>query len=382
MEKTYKNLKIIEFLIAVFTVLSPVWYNIVFLVNSGTGFPVIPIYPPIGFIPGMILFTGVRTMSLGLSVNFLFIFLPLILPFVSNKSANGSMLRFLLGSNLVFNLAFLIGVSGWNQETYALVLNLICYLSIILYIIYHSKSNNKDRTLEYQNQSNEEIKKKKLTPGKIAERVLLVVLIAIFLIKPNIDIRIERNNSEELRKTFFGDRSDEIERIGDINLDYVSNIGLKDDIINRGYVRTEVSESEDNGIKPGRYIFIDDGNSFNYLYVYDSKKADKYKERYGYAPLILVELFEGDWVHMESGELIKFSNEIIDKQMELGIFEVGRDLEPGTYKLIPLIEGGGGYYCIYASDTLNVLTEENISNESNIKLEEGQILTISNIIIS
>lgn len=369
-----KNIRYVELAIALFTLFEPIWFLFSKSVNMSFRYPILPIYTPMGFILSSFFYMGTRFGILSKIVCFILILMPLVLPFVKNAKRNYIMLWTVLILNCVIDIFMLFNQFAWNQKTYSLLFNFIVFLILGIYTYKYRKKNSTQIQSEQSNiiiQS----KQKKLHRCSIIIVTLATAIVLIFL--------LDSKSSSKLYKLKFSDRENEIARVGYIDLNSDITTDFADDTIvyydRSGPIEIGNGKGE---IPGGKYIFIDNGNHYNYLYIRNSKNDDLYSKRYGYGSIILLELKEGEWMSMENGALIAYNNKFIDKQNEFGVFEVGKDIEPGNYKLQSLYEKGAGSYCIYSSDNFNLIIEEDIQKDKSINLEEGQILTISNIIIS
>lgn len=161
------------------------------------------------------------------------------------------------------------------------------------------------------------------------------------------------------------------------------------------YVTGDIVVGEDSEVKPGIYdleVTGGDGhvsiaNEGDYYFYASFGLSAPGTEYSSYPSTVRVVLLEGSVVEFSNISKVKFT--AVDKKItpsnELGIgsFVVGRDIEPGTYKLSSNVSFEGSYSPEWDIHIVNMETkrskDQNFDRENSdvaVKLEEGELISI------
>ena len=180
------------------------------------------------------------------------------------------------------------------------------------------------------------------------------------------------------------------------NLETLNALAKKSKSTNELYVTDKIKVGQDGDVMPGIYDLQITGGSGNITGERSSTFSGLYINWLGssldsgnieYPSTIRVVLFEGDTLEFTDISKVKFtavsSTAKNNNKLGIGNYVVGRDIEPGTYKLdtnatmAPEFENLGWEISIYNIDTDN--SKEQNYNPGNtdvvVKLKEGEIIT-------
>lgn len=142
-----------------------------------------------------------------------------------------------------------------------------------------------------------------------------------------------------------------------------------------------------DNIQPGRYI-VGSKNRGN-LFINDGKRAFNINEIIGTGDEdVIVQIEDGQKIEIKTSNDVHFKpvkDKIYEGEISAGIYEVGKHIEPGTYKFTALNEG---YTLINTfekvADDYQSKKIESINNKdkkvTQVELNEGEILNIQNAI--
>ncbi|MBE6853316.1 MAG: hypothetical protein E7505_07540 [Ruminococcus sp.] len=142
-------------------------------------------------------------------------------------------------------------------------------------------------------------------------------------------------------------------------------------------------------IPEGEYIVVSDGEGYEdfYMGVYTQSDCSEDSRLYAdfYAGNVYVRLSEGQFIDFSNATLYDMElNDITVAQRKYGaMYKVGKDIEPGVYRIVPTTEDYGCEYTIYSSlDSIIPVVKENNyfdfsdSEPVTVELSEGEYIRL------
>lgn len=133
-------------------------------------------------------------------------------------------------------------------------------------------------------------------------------------------------------------------------------------------------------IPAGEYVVLAERGSGYFSVSADPNNDDiTFNGNFDYNTIITI--FDGEYLKLSRARAIPFdvfyANNTIDLSQTGVMLYVGKDIEPGEYKLT-CKENESGYYCIYDSSRQDyIISNDNFENSAYISVSDGQYLRLS-----
>ncbi|HYF75008.1 MAG TPA: hypothetical protein VD757_00360, partial [Candidatus Nitrosocosmicus sp.] len=139
-----------------------------------------------------------------------------------------------------------------------------------------------------------------------------------------------------------------------------------------------------NDVAAGEYLIASNGSMAYFQVTSDSSGTlESIITNDNFGTFRYIKVKDGQYIEMKNAEMVPIEKapvlQPVDGKYIPGMYKVGRDIEPGEYKVIP--DGNGMSYVEVSSDCkgefMDIVSNDNFDSEQYVTIKEGQYIKMN-----